>query len=334
MRRWFANALLAGLGLALPVWALAQTTPMPVPVIPPVQGAPSGNAAGNAAGKAQLWQQNGTSVSLTARGSDRAAVPTPTGSSVDGRTHSTGAGIRLVTKPGFTAHANVRETRWAPLTPTCANVIPGAPADPACFNAPSDSVQRGEVGAGFAGHGVKLDLSVGQSQSDSLTSRALTRRAALPRVLPAEGGADVAAPLWFRNSTSTNISARGQLAVAPETDINLGASLGRVKFLPGSGLAGDDTVDQTTLSLGLTHGAVRGAIVGHVLEPNLPGMGLGQNQRWSGIDLGISVRLPWRGELNFGAQNVWTSGQAPLLFGTGGTPDQGRVPYVQYHQDL
>jgi hypothetical protein len=53
------------------------------------------------------------------------------------------------------------------------------------------------------------------------------------------------------------------------------------------------------------------------------------------VDLGISVRLPWRGELNFGAQNVWSSGRAPLLFGPGGTaPDQGRVPYVQYHQTL
>jgi hypothetical protein len=47
------------------------------------------------------------------------------------------------------------------------------------------------------------------------------------------------------------------------------------------------------------------------------------------------VRLPWRGELNFGAQNVWTSGRSSLLFGSGATaPDQGRVPYVQYHQDL
>jgi len=32
---------------------------------------------------------------------------------------------------------------------------------------------------------------------------------------------------------------------------------------------------------------------------------------------------------------VWSSGRAPLLLGPNGTaPDQGRVPYVQYHQVL
>ena len=195
------------------------------------------------------------------------------------------------------------------------------------------SLQRGEVGAGYAGHGLKLDLSIGQAQSEPGVAR--SRGAPLPRVLPAEGGVDVAAPLWFRNSTATSVNARGQVSLAPDTSLDLGASVGHVKFLPGSGLAADDALDQTTLSLGIQHGAVRGAIVGHMLEPDVPGTALGPNQRWSGVDLGISVRLPWRGELNFGAQNVWSSGRAPLLFGPGGAaPDQGRVPYVQYHQTL
>lgn len=329
MRRWLSNAMLAGLGLALPLVAFGQAAP--APVIPAVKSA----HADTTQARAPLWQGDGGSLSLTARGNTRVAVPTATAATLDGRTHSAGAGLRLTTKPGFTAHANVREVRWEPLVPGCASAIPGLPADPNCFTHVSDSVQRGEVGAGFAAPGVKLDLSVGQTQSDAAVAPALaTRRAALPRVLPSEGGADVAAPLWFRNSTATNISARGRLDVAADTSVNVGASLGRVRFLPGSGLADRDSVDQTTLSLGVRHGAVRGTIVGHVLEPNLPGMALGQNQRWSGIDLGVSVRLPWRGELNFGAQNVWTSGNAPLLFGTGAAPDQGRVPYIQYHQDL
>ncbi|HET9819960.1 MAG TPA: hypothetical protein VFP92_12430 [Rhodanobacteraceae bacterium] len=332
MRRILANALLAGLGLALPLWAFGQTT---MPVIPAIEGAhdttrPAGNNAAT-----PLWRHKDTTLSVTASGHAGAAVPTGA-AAADGQTHSVGAGFTLLTRPGLTAHANVREIRWSSLVPACTMSIPGAPAAPACFgDSMLGGVQRGEVGAGFAGNGVKLDLSVGQSQSNSVAAPALSRRVTLPRVLPAEGGADVAAPLWFRNSTATSISARGELDVAPDTSVNLGASVGRVRFLPGSGLTGDDTLDQTTLSLGIQHGPVRGAIVGHVLEPNLPGAGLDQNQRWSGIDLGISVRLPWRGELNFGAQNVWTSGRSPLLFGPGtATPDQGRVPYVQYHQDL
>ncbi|MGN6789569.1 MAG: hypothetical protein ACTHJP_08570 [Rhodanobacteraceae bacterium] len=330
MRRYLANAVLAGLGLALPLWAFGQTTSMPV--IPPVQQT---THAKKGAATAPVWQNDGNSLSVTASGRAASTVPTGTAASLDGQAHSAGAGVHLTTKPGLTAHANVREIRWAPLGPACVEALPGTPANPTCLNPMTDGVQKGEVGAGFVAPGGRFDVSVGQSHSESTTASTLDRRVALPRVLPAEGGADVAAPLWFRNSTSTSISAKGRLDVAPNTSLDLGASVGHVKFLPGSGLAADDTVDQTTLSLGISHGAVRGSIVGHVLEPNLPGAALDQNQRWSGVDLGISVRLPWRGQLNFGAQNVWTSGRSPLLFGPGAVaPDQGRVPYVQYHQDL
>lgn len=330
MPRYLANTILAGLGLALPLWAFGQTTSMPI--IPPVRQAP--HATRNTA-SAPVWQRDGNTLSVTASGRSGAIVPGSAVTPLDGQTRAAGAGVHLTTKPGITAHANLHEIRWAPLAPACDAALSGAPASPACASPLSEGVQRGEVGAGFTGPGVKFDVSVGQAQSEPTNSPTLNRRAALPRVLPAEGGADVTAPLWFRNSTATSISAKGQLDVAPNTSLDLGASLGHVKFLPGSGLAADDTVDQTTLSLGIRHGAVRGAIVGHVLEPNLPGAALDRNQRWSGIDLGISVRLPWRGELNFGAQNVWTSGRSPLLFGPGAAaPDQGRVPYVQYHQDL
>jgi hypothetical protein len=323
MPRLFAKSILAGLGLALPLWAFGQTA---MPVIPASPHAPAKAAAGT-----PVWQQGGNTVSVIATGKSDATVPLGTAAAVEGQTHSAEAGIRLNTKPGLTAHANLREIRWAPLTAGC-TAVPGAVCPQDALT--GDGVQHGEVGAGFNGGGVRVDLSVGQTQSEPATSPSVARRLALPTVLPAQDGADVAAPLWFRNSTATSISAHGQLQVAPDTNLNLGASVGRVRFLPGADSASDDTLDQTTLSLGIQHGAVRGTIVGHVLEPNLPGAALDQNQRWSGIDLGISVRLPWRGELNFGAQNVWTSGHT-LLFGpANATPDQGRVPYVQYHQDL
>ncbi|HEU0276870.1 MAG TPA: hypothetical protein VFQ95_03490 [Rhodanobacteraceae bacterium] len=325
MRRLLANALFAGLGLALPLCALGQA--IDVPVIQPVQKPAH---ARHDTVRTPVWQRDGNSVSISARAHAGTVAPGGTATVLDGSTRTAGAGVHLDTKPGITAHANLREMRWAPTLPACA-VEPGS----TCVDAPVDGLQRGEIGAGYAGHGVKLDLAIGQAQSESTVSPALIQRAALPRVLPIAGGADVAAPLWFRNSTATDISARGRVSVAPDTSVNLGASLGRVRFLPGSGLAGNDTVDQTTLSLGVQHGAVSGTIVGHVLDPNLPGAALDRDQRWSGVDLGVSVRLPWRGELNFGAQNVWSSGTSPLLFGpSGATPNQGRVPYVQYHQDL
>ncbi|TAN05211.1 MAG: hypothetical protein EPN36_06800 [Rhodanobacteraceae bacterium] len=325
MRRLLASAVLTGLALALPAWAFAQQVPA-IPVIPPVKAVhvKQGQAS------APLWQHNGNTLSVTASGHAGATVPAGAATPLGGQTRSAGAGVSLTTKPGLTAHANVNEVRWTSAIPAC------TPGTTSCLGiAPVEGVQRGEVGAGYAGHGLKLDLSIGQAQSDAPVAAARSRAAPLPRVLPAEGGADVAAPLWFRSSTATSLNARGQVSLAPDTSLDLGASVGRVRFLPGSGVAPDDnTLDQTTLSLGIQHGAVRGAIVGHMLEPDLPGATLGQAQRWSGVDLGVSVRLPWRGELNFGAQNVWTSGRVPLLFGPNATPDQGRVPYVQYHQDF
>jgi hypothetical protein len=323
MRRLLASAVLTGLALALPAWAFAQAVPMPV--IPAVK---QPSHAGKTTANAPLWEQGGNKLSVTASGHAGSTVPSTAAAPLDGQARAAGAGVQFTTRPGLTAHVNLNEVRWTPLAPTC------APGTSGCLGiVPVDGVQRGEVGAGYAGHGVALDLSIGQAQSEPSTTHA--RSAPLPRVLPSEGGADVAAPLWFRNSTTTSLNARGKVDLAPDTSLNLGASVGRVKFLPGSGLAADDALDQTTLSVGIQHGAVRGAIVGHMLEPDMPGSTLGPNQRWSGVDLGISVRLPWRGELNFGAQNVWSSGRAPLLFGPGGTtPDQGRVPYVQYHQTL
>ena len=311
--------------MALPLRALAQAAPMPV--IPQVKAV----HAENAESSTPVWQGRGTTLAVTAKGHQGTTVPTGGSALASGHAYSAGAGVRLTAEPGINAHFNVDEIRWTPVVPAC---TPGAIG---CSGiAPADGVQGGEVGAGYAGHGVRLDLSIGQAKSETGVSPTRARQAQLPRVLPMQSGADVAAPLWFGDSTSTSLNARGQVNLAPETSLDLGASIGRVRFLPGSGLTSDDTLDQTTLSLGIQHGAMRGAIVGHVLEPNLPGATTSNEiQRWSGIDLGISVRLPWRGELNFGAQNVWTSGRSLLLFGPGAaTSDQGRVPYVQYHQDL
>lgn len=325
MRRLLATALYTALGLALPVAAWAQLAPPPV-----IAALPAKPAA-----KAHPARHDAKHVVVTAHGATAATAPGRSALSVGGQTHLARTGVAITARPGITAHAAVEAVRWAPLVPACAAAIPGAATAPACLGLNQAQAQRGEVGATFAGRNVKLDLAIGQERSVRAPEPVRPERGALPRVLPGPDGADVAAPLWFSNSTATDIRARGQVRLAPDTHVEVGASVGRVHFLPAAGLGDNDTFDQATLGFGIQHGAVRGAIVGHVLEPSIPGSGFDQSQRWGGIDLGISVRLPWRGELNFGAQNVWTSGHAPLLFGTGnGAQAQGRVPYVQYHQDL
>jgi hypothetical protein len=94
------------------------------------------------------------------------------------------------------------------------------------------------------------------------------------------------------------------------------------------------SLNQAALSLGLHRGDFSGLIVGRVLGP---ADAISGGQHWSSLDLGISWRSPWRGIFSVGAQNIWSSGSLPALTDPAThevDPNQARVPYVQYHQDL
>ena len=178
-----------------------------------------------------------------------------------------------------------------------------------------------EVGATYdAG-----DYSVGVSVGATTTPH---RNAPLPRVLPgaAPGG-------LYSFDSSNQLNARGRLAVGSQTGIDLGASVGRVHLLPGN-LLGINVLDQKALSFGVDHGPLSGMLTGRTMQPEagVPGS-LYNDRRWNSIDLGVTWRLPWRGSLSVGAQNLWSSG-TPANTPAGPEPDQSRTPYVQYHQDL
>lgn len=252
--------------------------------------------------------------------------------SIDAHSATASTGLQFSLVPGVYGRADVAQRNWLSNT-ACQPAQPGAKDSVCLENTPLANTQSGELGAGFANNSMKLDLSVGQSRTNE-TAGIANGGANLPRVLPSGAGVAVAAPLLFPDSTATDLSARGQIRILPDTKLDVGASRGRVHFMPNTTLAGVDDLNQTTLSLGIEHGPVSGAIVGRMLEPALPGATLDSSQRWSGIDLGVSVRLPWQGELSFGAQNVWSSGKQPLLNPQDVSPDQARVPYVQYHQEL
>lgn len=176
-----------------------------------------------------------------------------------------------------------------------------------------------EVGATYHLGRYSLGLSVG---ADSTPDQRL------PRVLP--GAAPGINGLTDFDS-SAQLNARGRLAVGGHSGIDVGASVGRIRLLPGN-LLGIDTLDQKALSFGVDHGPVSGAVIGRTMQPNLPG-GLYSDKRWNSIDLGVTWHLPWQGELSVGAQNLWSSGSA-VPTPVGPEPDQSRTPYVQYHQDL
>ncbi|HEY3520661.1 MAG TPA: hypothetical protein VGK80_06435 [Rhodanobacteraceae bacterium] len=320
------------MALALPLYASGQD-------LSPAQAARAASVQANkspANVHAQpLWQgANGQALSiLTDSQSTSAAVPASGTAALEPRAAKADTGLQLNVSPGVYARAGVSQREWL-SSPPCQPAQPGAHNSVCLDNQPLISTQGGEVGAGYANGALKLDLSVGQSRTEGTSAESLHAAASLPRVLPSGGGASIAEPLLFPDSTSTSVNARGQVRVLPGTKLDLGASQGRVHFLPGTGAAIADDLNQTTLSLGIEHGRVSGAIVGRVLQPALPGSPGEGVQRWAGIDLGVSVRLPWQGELSFGAQNVWSSGKQPLLNPQDISPEQARVPYVQYHQDL
>ena len=132
--------------------------------------------------------------------------------------------------------------------------------------------------------------------------------------------------------SQTALFARGRWRFGEETALDVGATYGHGSTLPyatlgGGALPGID-IDQLSLSLGVDAGSLRGAIVGHVLRSDDP---LLVGRKWTALDLGVSWRTPWRGEISVGAQNLWS---APLDAPREADPNQARTPYIQYRQDL
>lgn len=180
-----------------------------------------------------------------------------------------------------------------------------------------------EVGATYNAGRYSLGVSVAQDQVPNTTP--------LPRVLP---GAVTGVNGLPDFDSSTQVNARGRFALNNNSGVLLGASLGRIRLLPGN-LLGLSTLDQKALSFGVDHGPITGSIIGRTMQPEA-GMpsSFTADRRWNSIDLGVTWHLPWQGSLSFGAQNIWSSGNATNTPVGPPEPDQSRTPYVQYHQDL
>jgi hypothetical protein len=105
--------------------------------------------------------------------------------------------------------------------------------------------------------------------------------------------------------------------------LRTGGDAAALPWLPGS---------EDSLSFGIGYGRFQGALTGRQWRPDaLTGLAAeGQDS----LDLGFSWRMPWNGELEFGARNliVRPQRQDPAKSG----PDQGdlRTPYIRYHQEL
>lgn len=190
----------------------------------------------------------------------------------------------------------------------------------------------GSLGLGWTAADGGLDLSYGlswlQSQSSGTAIGPLAGDAAIP-VLTLPGLNSYA----LSDETSLYASGRWRFGEGSGPAINLAASYGRGRlsaFGAATPLAAapDIDLDQLSLSLGLDAGSLRGAIVGHVVRSDDP---IFAGKRWTTLDLGVSWRTPWAGELSVGAQNLLNT---PIAAPRDADPQQSRTPYIQYRQDL
>ncbi|MEO8804320.1 MAG: hypothetical protein ABI304_12975 [Rudaea sp.] len=255
-------------------------------------------------------------------------------------------GLSLRFGNNITTYANLsRGIVLEPLNPAALSVgcnawqqwSAGAP----CANSQRQALAENgalRVGTQLSSGDFDLDLNYGLSWLRYTNQPDLdTRLPATPNLFAGIGNESlptlIVPGMQFAGMRNAGLGALGHWRLDDDQSFDLGATLSRIRFeLPGSALS--PILDQAALSFGVHHGDFSGVIVGRVLGS---GDLLSNGQHWSSVDLGVSWRAPWRGIFSIGAQNLWSSGSPPLLANPAtpvADPNQARVPYVQYHQDL
>lgn len=244
----------------------------------------------------------------------------PPGASVwnPGALAATGGGLQLQFANGL--HLDALLGHYTPTLSPCL-------ADTCLTDASANrGIASGTVGMGWTSAQGTVDLSYGLSWlRSSLPSPVLDGGLDPMTVSVVDGGLQLLPRLVNEESA---LYARGRWRFDHDSALDLTASYAR---LHGSRLAGAALptvdLDQLSLSLGLDVGSLRGAIVGNVLRSDDP---LLAGKRWTTLDLGISWRTPWAGELSIGAQNILAAPTSSPRDNDG----QARTPYIQYRQDL
>lgn len=138
--------------------------------------------------------------------------------------------------------------------------------------------------------------------------------------------------LPYRLDQGQGLFANGQIVIGNDTRFNFDASRGSMQMWPlalGSQASGALDLDQSALGFGISQGNLSGTIVGRVIDSTgtvLPG------QRWTLLDIGLSWRTPWQGQLSVGTRSYLAPKNDVPKSESEIAPS--RVPYVQYRQDL
>ena len=290
-------------------------------------------SAGHGAQVVPIWASpDGRLLTIVARSRDSEAPVLPLSPTFGGD-----ADFRVIDATGLFSTG----LRWRPGSGLRADVLVGQTSMGsnslglgALGHSPVQRLLSGTVGVGWSAADNSTDFSLGMSWLQNQWS---TARAWMPDATEISTSALASMPivgsLPFQLDSATQLNARGtwKLEHGPTFDITADitkAGLAPVWYGVPSANGG---MEYGALGLGVSQGAVRGSLVGHVMRLDNPAL-LG-SKRWSGIDLGVSWRTPWHGELSVGAQNLWSTpvDTNPVRETD---PVQSRMPYVQYRQDL
>ncbi|MFT4248978.1 MAG: hypothetical protein QM581_13265 [Pseudomonas sp.] len=144
-------------------------------------------------------------------------------------------------------------------------------------------------------------------------------------------------PSWLTAGVKTpaarmeqnDLTVFGQKNIGREGFVSIGGTYARARLVPLSDAAPGlvDQWDSKSLSIGGGYGAFSANIIGRVID--VPG----QPEKWQGLGLGLTWRMPWSGQLTVGAENIVTRGKNPFAPNNESNSDS-TVPYVRYEQDL
>jgi hypothetical protein len=133
---------------------------------------------------------------------------------------------------------------------------------------------------------------------------------------------------------SREVGLSGLWRVAPWGGLTISAAVADStwQLVPGTAPL---AVDQAALQLGVVRGAFSGGITGRVMRGS-DSLSSDGDPLWTGLDIGIAWRTPWRGELAIGAQNLIGRSREAQPAPAAPALDEAtaRTPYVRYTQDL
>lgn len=181
-----------------------------------------------------------------------------------------------------------------------------------------------QAGLAWQGDAVDLGLVYGWSWQVSPNEVA-------PTVTPLRNDWSPALPAMTQNLDSRQLGAAAQWRLTSRSAVQLNAALSQLKLWSGSARPVLD-LDQAALGMGLRYGPFGGSVRGRVarfqdpLNPNTTSFG--------GLDIGVSWRTPWAGELTVGADNLVIKRDDRGDGNRAVDEATARTPYVIYKQDL